>query len=210
MRNRRSRRQPPDNRPNESSSPLLPGAAAFATPRLTIEPLAALHAAGLHAALDHPDVSRFLPGPDVTTLDALLARIERVTAGPPSSHPNQRWWNFAVRLAADRTIIGRLEATTYGAWGEIAYVFGPRWWGQGLASEATAWLVHHLATQGVAELWAAVHRANTRSKRLLLRSGFVAIHEPTRPLSSFDPGDAVFMRGTVSLLSRARTPDVSD
>jgi len=173
---------------------MISGAASFATPRLLIEPLAASHAAGLHAALDHPDVGQFLSAPDVTTLDALHARIERVTAGPPPSRPGERWWNFAARLAADGVIIGRVEATTYGAWGEIAYVFGPRWWGKGLAAEATAWLVHHLAAHGVVELWAAVQPANQRSHRLLLRSGFVAIDAPARPLASFDPGDAVFAR----------------
>jgi RimJ/RimL family protein N-acetyltransferase len=106
---------------------------------------------------------------------------------------DERWWNFAVLLRADRTIIGRLEATTYGDWGEIAYVFGPRWWGQGLASEATRWLIRHLALHGVAELWAAVHPANEPSKRLLTRIGFTAAGEPTRPVASFDPGDVAFV-----------------
>src|SRR5262249_15117189 len=100
-----------------------PDRASFTTPRLAIEALSVSHAAGLHAALDHPDVHRFLPAPDVTTLDVLRARIERLAAHP--SPAGERWWNFAVRLRADRALIGRLEATTYGDWGEIAYVFGP-------------------------------------------------------------------------------------
>jgi RimJ/RimL family protein N-acetyltransferase len=90
-------------------------------------------------------------------------------------------------------VIGRLEATTYGDWGEIAYVFGPRWWRQGLASEATAWLVRHLADRGAAELWAAVHPGNTASQRLLARLGFHRA-TPARPLASFDPGDEAFVR----------------
>jgi len=172
---------------------LLPRAAPVTTARLVIEPLAPAHAAGLQAALDHPDVGRFLGAPDVTTLDALHARIERVTVGPPPSRPCERWWNFAVRLAADRTIIGRIEATTYGTWGEIGYVFGPRWWGQGLAGEATAWLIDQLAAHGVTELWAAVQPANHPSSRLLARMGF-APAAPARDLASFAPGDAVFVR----------------
>jgi RimJ/RimL family protein N-acetyltransferase len=164
----------------------------FATERLLMEPLALVHAAGLHAALDHPDVGRFLRGPDVTTPDALRARIERLASAPPTA-PAERWWNFAVRLRADRMIIGRLEATTYGVWGEIAYVFGPRWWGLGLASEATRWLLHHLADQGITELWAAVHPANAPSKRMLARIGFTPAGTPTRALASFDPGDDTFV-----------------
>jgi RimJ/RimL family protein N-acetyltransferase len=170
----------------------------FATARLTVEPLAPSHAAQLHAAIAHPEVGRFLAGRAITALDALdaldalRARIDRLAAGSP--HPGERWWNFAVRLRADRTIIGQLEATSYGDWGEIAYLFGPRWWGQGLASEATRWLVRHLAAAGSHELWAAVHPDNERSKRLLARVGFLPATAPVRPLASFDPGDAVFVR----------------
>jgi len=166
--------------------------AAFATERLAIEPLAPVHAAGLFAALADPAVHRYLPQPEATTLEALRERIERLaTSAPPAG---ERWWNFAVLLRAEPTIIGRLEATTYGDWGEVAYVFGPRWWGTGLASEATRWLVEHLAAHGVAELWAAVHPANLRSQRLLQRVGFAATDAPERPLASFDAGDAVFVR----------------
>jgi RimJ/RimL family protein N-acetyltransferase len=163
----------------------------FATTRLAIEPLAVDHAAGLHAALDVPAVNCFLPQPDVTTLAALRVRVAALAATSPPD--GERWWNFAVRTRADGAIIGRLEATTYDAWGEIAYVFGPRWWGRGLASEAVRWLLAHLASLGFAELWAAVHPDNMASRRLLLRLGFAAVDEPRRPLASFDPGDAVFV-----------------
>jgi RimJ/RimL family protein N-acetyltransferase len=165
----------------------------FSTARLSIEPLAPAHAGGLHAALDHPDVGLFIGGPDVTTPEALHDRILRLAAGPALPRPAEHWWNFAVLLRADRTVIGRLEATTYGDWGEIAYVFGPRWWGQGLASEATRWLLHHLADQGIPELWAAVDPDNEASQRLLLRIGFLRVNEPTRPLASFDAGDDAFV-----------------
>jgi RimJ/RimL family protein N-acetyltransferase len=168
--------------------------AAFATARLVLEPLADSHAAGLHAALDDPAVSRFLLHPEVTTLEALRARIAELVAGPPSSRPGERWWNFAVMMGAERTIIGRVEATTYGDWGEIAYVFGPRWWGHGLATEATRWLIDHLGAQGVVELWAAVHPANEPSRRLCARLGFLPVDQPARPIASFDPGDSVFVR----------------
>jgi len=166
--------------------------AGFATERLAIEPLGPAHADGLFAALRDPAVDRYLLQPEVTTLEALRARIEHLMAGPP--RPGERWWNFAVLLRAEPTLVGRVEATTYGDWGEIAYVFGPRWWGAGLASEATRWLVEHLAGHGIPELWAAVHPANRASQRLLGRIGFSPAGEPARPLASFDAGDAVFVR----------------
>jgi RimJ/RimL family protein N-acetyltransferase len=166
----------------------------FATDRLEIEPLAVEHAVQLHAAFDHPEVERFLHGTHVTTLDAMRARIVHLIAGPPPDRTGERWWNFAVWLRAERSIIGQLEATIYGDWAEIAYVFGPRWWGRGLASEATRWLVGHLTEHGIAELWAAVHPANLASRRLLARVGFTAVERADRPLGSFDPGDDVYVR----------------
>jgi hypothetical protein len=36
-------------------------------------------------------------------------------------------------------VIGRLEATSYGDWGEIAYLLGEAWWGKGLAFEVMGW-----------------------------------------------------------------------
>jgi len=162
------------------------------TARLAIEPLVPAHAAGLFAALDHPEVWRFVNGPEIPTIDAQRARLQRLAAGCPRA--GERWWNFAAVLRDDHTVIGHLQATTYDTWGEIAYLFGPRWWGQGLAAEATTWLLDHLAAHGIAELWAAVHPANERSLRLLRRMGFTPIDEPARPLSSFDPGDATFVR----------------
>jgi len=164
----------------------------FATPRLALEPLVPAHAAAFHAALDHPEVWRFINGPDVATVESQRARIVRLADGCPRA--GERWWNFAVFLRDDRTLIGHLQATTYGTWGEIAYMFGPRWWGQGLCGEATTWLLDHLAAHDVVELWAAVHPANQRSQHLLIRRGFTAVDDPGRPLSSFDPGDAVFVR----------------
>jgi len=179
--------------PGERIGIAAPAMCAGSTARLAIEPLVPAHAAGLHAALQHPDVGRFIGGPDVTTIDAVRARIERLAAGPGPARPDERWLNFAVRRNADGAIIGRLEATTYRTWGEIAYVFDPRWWGHGFASEATRWLMHHLAEQNVPELWAAVHPENHASKRLLLRTGFSPVREPARMLASFHPGDATFV-----------------
>ena len=52
--------------------------AVFTTSRLAIEPLAVAHADELHAALDHPDVHRYLPNPEVTTVAALRTRLEQL------------------------------------------------------------------------------------------------------------------------------------
>ena len=164
--------------------------------RLTYEPLAVEHAAGLFAALDDERVGAYIGGPDVESVDATRQRITRVNEGPPADRPDERWINHAVLLdvaGVGATVIGRVEATTYGDWGEIAYLLGPQWWGHGYATEATAWMIDHLRdAHGVRELWAAVHADNAASMRLLERLGFVRVARPTRPLGSYDHGDVVF------------------
>ena len=158
------------------------------------------HAAGLHAALDDPRVGEHIGGPDVTTVEALEERIEWLQSGPDPPRRDERWINLAVLL--DGTVIGRLEATAHDDWAEIAYVFGPRWWGRGYATEAVTWFVEELPQP---ELWAAVHPANERSWRLLERVGFRrAGAERTgpggdagtsvRPVASYDDGDLLYVR----------------
>lgn len=165
----------------------------LSTRRLNLEPLSSSHVPGLFTALHHPDVNRYLSTPEVTTFESFRTRIERLAAGPPPARSSERWHNFAIKLRVDNTIIGRIEATSYGSWGEIAYMLGPRWWGGGYASEGTRWLIHHLSQRGVSELWAAVQPGNVASKRVLTRTGF-APSERRRPLGSYDPGDETFVR----------------
>jgi RimJ/RimL family protein N-acetyltransferase len=162
------------------------------TARLRIEPLAHGHAAGLIDALGHESVARFLPAPDVTTVDALHERIDRLALG--SGRPDEIWLNFAVLRADDGAVIGRLEATIFGEWAEIAYLVGPRYERRGYGREATRWLVECLTARGVGEVWACIHPDNARSIALVEDLGFVRQREPVRALGSFDAGDAVFMR----------------
>ncbi|MGB8858218.1 MAG: GNAT family N-acetyltransferase [Ilumatobacteraceae bacterium] len=162
------------------------------TARLLIEPLDHVHAAGLVAALDHPEVGLYTGGPAVTTVEAMHERIDELAAGPGPDLPEDNWWNWAVLRSSDRLVMGYIQATGYGSWAEVAYVFGPTTGGQGYATEAVQWLVGHLAERGMPESWAAVHHANASSIRLVERLGFQRVAEPTRQLGSYDDGDLVF------------------
>jgi len=172
------------------------GALIIETERLTIEALDVGHAAGLFAALDDERVGRFIGGPDVTSVEAVIARIERVDAGPGPEW-DEEWLNWAVLL--DGVVIGRIEATLRHGVGrpgvaEIAYVFGPAWWGRGFATEATAWMIDHLASNhGATQWWATVDPSNTASINLLERLGFATTELPEFGLESFDEGDVVFV-----------------
>ncbi len=123
----------------------------------------------------------------------MVERIEQLLRGAPAEFAPERWFNFVVRRSSDSIVIGRIEATTYSTWAEVAYLFDPTQWGLGYATEATAWLVDRLHEVGCTEVWAAVHPDNERSVRLLARLGFAERELPTRDLGSFDEGDRVFL-----------------
>lgn len=167
------------------------------TERLSIEPLSVDHAAGLFVALDDERVGRYIGGPDVDSVEGVAARIERVDTGPGPGHDEQ-WLNWAVLL--EGTVIGRVEATLRSVgcgtrMAEIAYIFGPRWWGHGYATEATLWMIAHLRlAHGTQQSWATVDPANMASIGLLLRLGFDPTQPPDFGLGSFDAGDLVFVR----------------
>ncbi len=170
--------------------------ATVRTERLSIEPLVIEDADELFAALDHPDVGTYLGGPEMTTVEALRTRIGHLLVGSGRDH--EHWRNWVVRLTATDEVVGRLETTVYdgGTWAEVAYVFDPRRWGNGYALESAGWMIDHLRAAGTTELWAAIHRDNAHSVRLIERLGFVAVDPPpARPVGSYDDGDLLFVRG---------------
>jgi len=160
------------------------------TERLVIEPLAPEHATGLFAALDDLRVGTHIGGPDVTTLEALERRIAALLSAAPDG---EEWRNWVVRH--DGIIVGRLEATLHDDIAEVAYVFGPAWWGRGFATEGARWMVDHLDGD-VSQQWATVLPANGPSIALLQRLGFDAADAESAPvpLMSYDDGDLVFAR----------------
>jgi RimJ/RimL family protein N-acetyltransferase len=168
------------------------------TQRLTIEPLDVIHALGLLAALDDETVGRYIGGPDVTTLDALHARIRYLASTDPSQW-GERWLNWVVRLDAepDLPVIGRIEATVHlgRRSAEIAYLFGPRWGGHGYATEAVAWMLEELRhAHDVDIAWATVDPCNEASLALLARLDFADSPPPDGGLASYDDGDRVLAR----------------
>ncbi len=162
------------------------------TPRLELPPLAAEHAPGLVAAFADPSFRAFVPDePD--TLEGMLARISRVTAGPPLGRPGEVWLNFAVLLAGRP--IGRVEATVHATGvAEIAYLIGPSAAGRGLATEAVAWLVGFVReTWPGTDIYACIAEPNIRSRRLVERLGFQVTSPTGVALLTCAPGDVVFV-----------------
>lgn len=167
---------------------------------LHFEPLTAAHADELFSSLTAPSVLAFIdPTGNPPTIEELRAEYAARASGPVDFNNALpvRWFNMAIRLKAPSSpAIGRLEATGYGEWGEVAYLFGEAWWGKGLAFEAMLWWHDYLAAAVPGtQWWATVHPANQRSGRLLTRLGYEEVDSSKRPkLHSYDSGDRCFVR----------------
>lgn len=147
----------------------------------------------------HPDVYQHLGGRPDRSL--FCDRQRRALAGPPDHLRDEVWVNYTVRLAESGQVVGRLEATVHHQLAEIAYLYGPQFWGNGYATEGVVWLHEKLRefTQ-IESLWATTTPANTRSAGLLRRCGYLR-HDDILSLPklySYDPGDLVFRRSTAS------------
>ena len=166
---------------------------------LYFEPLTAIHADELFSVLTTPSVLAFIdPTGELPTLEELRAEYAARASGPVNVvTPTEKWFNMAIHLKADSSkAIGRLEATRYGEWGEVAYLLGEAWWGRGLAFEAMLWWHDYLETvvPGT-QWWATVHPANQRSIRLLARLNYEEIDSSKRAkLQSYNLGDRCFVR----------------
>src|ERR1700722_15641143 len=110
-----------------------------ATERLTFEPIQPHHAAGLQHVLCDPRVYECIEAPCPTPAE-LEDSFVRKAAGAPAHRPDERWVDYAVRLPATGELIGRLEATVIKRRAEVAYLFGPAFWGCGYATEGLQWL----------------------------------------------------------------------
>ena len=165
------------------------------TERLVLEPLSMRHADGLFAALRHDAVDRFLSAPDAPSLAAVRERIARLARG--AAPDGEVWLNFVVKR--EDAIVGRVEATNYRTWAEIAYLIGPEFQFQGFGREAVRWLVERLHEAGCQDVWGCVHRNNARSIALLDKLGFVEQRQSRRRLSSFDDGDLMFEHATTRI-----------
>jgi RimJ/RimL family protein N-acetyltransferase len=164
--------------------------------RLVIEELRIEHLAELASQLRQPEVYEYIGG--LPSHEEFILDRQRALRGPGPGASAERWLNFLVREKSSHLMLGRLEATLHDAIAEVAFLFGPRYWGQGFALEALAWLHGEVQrSHGVSSFWATTVPANTRCQSLLLRSGYTQVLTGAPVLYSFEAGDLVFhLRGS--------------
>ncbi|MBI3288956.1 MAG: GNAT family N-acetyltransferase [Elusimicrobia bacterium] len=144
------------------------------TKRLVLEPIEPRHAAALFEPLRDAAIYRFIPRDPPSSVEKLAERYARLQAGDPDG--KQAWLNFAVRLIEGPVYIGKVQATISADAADVAYLFSPRHWGQGYASEAVRALIDHLfAAYAVRVVRASLDTRNERSAALLERLGFARV-----------------------------------
>lgn len=119
-----------------------------------------------------PDVTRYLPGPDMTPLE----RTERLYRYFTGQWPRHGFGEWAVTDRATGNFIGQaglnhiadLDET------ELDYALAKDAWGRGLATEAAGAVVRYaFETAGLVRLIGFVIPENIASRRVLERIGFV-------------------------------------
>jgi RimJ/RimL family protein N-acetyltransferase len=163
------------------------------TSRLLLEPQIAAHAEAMFEVLGDPAIYRFENAPPAS-LESLRERFARLETRR-SGDGREQWLNWVVRRRGGE-LVGYVQATVRGdGQAFVAYVLGSAHWGQGLANEAVAAVLDELAAQfGVHTALAVFKRANTRSRRLLERLGFVAANADSALRLTIDADEDLMQR----------------
>ncbi len=140
------------------------------TSRLRLEPLAPKHADSIYAIYAEPAVRRFL-----ITCPANRADFDRIFGHALRFGNSHGMW--AVVDVPTSAVIGRVGFFAFGeqARPELAFLLAERFWGQGLATEASAAALRHgFARHGWTEVVALVRPENKAAIRVLMKLGMEA------------------------------------
>jgi ribosomal-protein-alanine N-acetyltransferase len=173
--------------------PFRAPAAALATARLDLEPLARDDAPELFALFAAPEVCGFSGLTPLTSLAAATRLLEGELAAIAADERRQ----WALRRRTDRAFVGLCGlkacfAGDDGPWAELAFHLLPAHWGRGLMSEALA-AIGTFAREvlGVPTVAAMIRGDNHRAINMVLRTGFAA---PPRAPASDARAIRVFVR----------------
>ena len=158
------------------------------TDRLRLLPLRTDDAEEMAAALSDTALYEFIGGAPPTPAE-LRELYARWIAGPPRE--GEGWLNWAIRLVADGTLVGHVQATVLsdGDQADMAWILGSPWHGRGYASEAAIAMVRWLESAGVRTITAHVHPRHGASARVAERAGL----EPT---DEVEGGEVIWRRVT--------------
>lgn len=143
--------------------------------RIRLEALNANHAELIFEDLKDERIYTHIPDKLYLQLDELKARHEMLIEGPKPGRP-ERWLNWVVFDVVTNNPVGTLQATlmTEERLAYVAYVIWPKYWRQGYASEAFAWLMEEIKSFGsIDRAEAYIDIANESSLALIRKFGFL-------------------------------------
>ena len=144
------------------------------TSRLVLVPIEPGHADEMAEVLADPALYAFTGGHPLTPAE-LRDRYERLAAGSPD--PLVSWGNWVIKVRATGGLAGYVQSTITGPGNalvaEVAWVVGPAWQGQGLATEAARALAGWLGGHGVATIVAHIHPDHHASAAVAAAVGLV-------------------------------------
>jgi RimJ/RimL family protein N-acetyltransferase len=145
------------------------------TQRLVLRPVQIDHAAALWEALRDPAIYTWISRAPPAALADMRTRFAGIEA-PIVAGRDDQWLNWTVWTRDADAAIGMVEATVPPSnIVSIAYMFAPRIWGHGYASEAVAAALEAMSRAGAKAFEAIIDQRNTPSLALARRLGFSAI-----------------------------------
>ena len=143
------------------------------TERFTLREITLDDAADTFRIMGDPRVTRYFGASAMTSIDEAVARVNAIR----SAFAEREGLRWAITRRADGQFIGscafwRLIKPHFRA--EIGYELAPEFWGQGVMPEAlSAVLAFGFTTLGLHSVEAHIHPANSGSRRVLEKLGFV-------------------------------------
>ena len=140
------------------------------TQRLILRPLTESDAIDLFDARGDAEVMEFWDGPPDVTRSATIAIVDILLSDVLSG--SARYWT--IRLGHDGSFAGvcDLSEIRNGESADIGFMLLRSFWGLGFGNEVVGRLLEFAKSLGLKLVTARIHVGNTRSERLLLKTGF--------------------------------------
>jgi ribosomal-protein-alanine N-acetyltransferase len=171
------------------------------TERCVLRAATSKDTAAIFEIMSDPRVTRYFGRQPMASLDEAAERIQ----GFHTEFQEQTGVRWAITVRANGQFIG-----TCGFWrlikahfrAEIGYELAPEWWGQGMMTEAVgAALTFGFTSMGLHSVEAQIHPANSGSRRVLEKLGFV--QEGYFRENYYEPAEAQFTDTAVFSLLKA-------
>ena len=153
------------------------------TQRLILRPLAKSDVKDLFGARCDTEVMEFWDAPPDATCSETATIVDLLLADVLSGAA--KYWTILLRSHESFVGVCDLSEIRCGESADLGFMLLRRYWGVGLGNEVVSCLLEFAKSLGLKLVTARIHAGNTRSRRLLLRTGFqlveVTRHYEIRP-----------------------------